>query len=65
MKVIEYGKENKEIIMLFHGGGLSYWNYDKEAELLKDKYHVILPMLGNRMGILTCSTAEMKTSLGC
>ena len=45
MKFIEYGKDNKDIIMLLHGGGLSYWNFYKEAELLKDKYHVILPIL--------------------
>ncbi|NLH64249.1 MAG: alpha/beta hydrolase, partial [Erysipelotrichaceae bacterium] len=39
MKVIEYGKENPEVIILLHGGGLSWWNYRKEAELLKDTYH--------------------------
>ena len=45
MKVIEYGNENKQVIMLLHGGGLSYWNFRKEAALLKDKYHVVLPIL--------------------
>ncbi len=41
MKYIEYGKENSEVIMLLHGGGLSWWNYRKEAELLCDEYHII------------------------
>ncbi len=45
MNIIEYGKENKEVIMFLHGGGLSYWNFRKEAELLKDKFHVVLPIL--------------------
>ncbi|MBQ7006574.1 MAG: alpha/beta hydrolase [Oscillospiraceae bacterium] len=45
MKVIEYGTANSEIIMLLHGGGLSWWNYQKEAELLSTHYHVVLPIL--------------------
>lgn len=31
--------------MLLHGGGLSWWNYRAEAELLSDRYHVVLPIL--------------------
>lgn len=50
MKVIEYGKENPEVIILLHGGGLSWWNYRKEAELLKDTYHVVLPILDGHAG---------------
>lgn len=45
MKIIEYGKENSEVIMLLHGGGLSWWNYRDEAELLQINYHVVLPVL--------------------
>ena len=45
MKVIEYGKQNSEVIMLLHGGGLSWWNYRAEAKLLDDRYHVVLPIL--------------------
>ena len=45
MNVIEYGKQNSDIIMLLHGGGLSWWNYRAEAELLSDRYHVVLPIL--------------------
>ena len=33
MKIIEYGKHNENIIVLLHGGGLSWWNYQAEAEL--------------------------------
>ena len=45
MKYIEYGKENKEVMILLHGGGLSWWNYREAAELLQSQYHVILPIL--------------------
>ena len=45
MNYMEYGKENKEIIILLHGGGLSWWNYREVAENLSSDYHVILPIL--------------------
>ncbi len=45
MKMVEYGGENTQVIMLLHGGGLSWWNYRAEAELLKEQYHVTLPIL--------------------
>ena len=45
MKIIEYGKENKKIIILLHGGGLSWWNYQEVASYLQKDYHVILPIL--------------------
>ncbi len=50
MKYIEYGKENKEVIFLLHGGGLSWWNYREVAELLQESYHVILPILNGHAG---------------
>ena len=45
MKTVEYGKENKDVVVLLHGGGLSWWNYRAEAEMLADCYHVVLPVL--------------------
>ena len=45
MRVVEYGKNNTDTIVLLHGGGLSWWNYRKEAELLQHRYHVVLPIL--------------------
>ena len=45
MKVIEYGRENSEVVLLLHGGGLSWWNYREEAELLQGRYRVVLPLL--------------------
>ena len=45
MKTVEYGKQNREVIMLLHGGGLSWWNFRSEAELLSAHYHVVLPVL--------------------
>ncbi len=45
MKVIEYGTHNTRVIMLLHGGGLSWWNYRAEAEILGEQFYVILPVL--------------------
>ena len=45
MKLKEYGIDHQDVIVLLHGGGLSWWNYREEAELLQDRYHVILPIL--------------------
>ncbi len=42
---MEYGKEHKEVIVLLHGGGLSWWNYREAAEKLSSDYRVILPIL--------------------
>lgn len=45
MRVVEYGEENPDVIMLLHGGGLSWWNYRDEARLLEKNYHVVVPVL--------------------
>lgn len=45
MKYVEYGVEKEDVIILLHGGGLAPWNYYKEAAILKDKYHIVIPVL--------------------
>ena len=50
MNYIEYGKENREVIVLLHGGGLSWWNYKEVAEMLQRDYRVILPILDGHAG---------------
>ena len=50
MTVIEYGKQNTEIIILLHGGGLSWWNYREVAKPLEKDHHVILPVLDGHAG---------------
>ena len=45
MNYKEYGKENSEVIILLHGGGLSWWNYREVAEELASDFRVILPIL--------------------
>jgi pimeloyl-ACP methyl ester carboxylesterase len=42
---IEYGKENSDVIVLLHGGGLSWWNYREVAEELSSDFRVVLPIL--------------------
>ena len=43
--MIEFGQQNPGVVMLFHGGGLSWWNYREVANLLAERYHVVLPVL--------------------
>lgn len=45
MKVVEFAKENPLTVILLHGGGLSWWNYKKVAEILAQDYHVVIPLL--------------------
>ena len=45
MQYVEYGKENHDTILLLHGGGLSWWNYEEAAKSLQKEYHIILPIL--------------------
>ena len=45
MQYVEYGAHNSQTIILLHGGGLSWWNYRDVAQLLSDRFHVVLPIL--------------------
>ena len=50
MKTVEYGKENKDVIIFIHGGGLSWWNYKEVAERLIDRFHIVMPILNGHSG---------------
>ena len=50
MEYVEYGVEYKNTIILLHGGGLAPWNFREEALRLKDRYHVIIPVLDGHSG---------------
>lgn len=43
--MIEFGQHNPNVIMLLHGGGLSWWNYREVATRMAERYHVVLPVL--------------------
>lgn len=45
MRFHEFGDKNFPHILLIHGGGNSWWNYLRQARILSDKFHVILPTL--------------------
>ena len=45
MRVLEFGQQNDHVILLLHGGGLSWWNYRAAAQKLEEHYHVVLPVL--------------------
>ena len=43
--MIKFGQQNPDVVMLLHGGGLSWWNYREVAKRLAERYHVVLPVL--------------------
>lgn len=45
MRFYEYGDKNLPNVMLIHGAGWSYWLYLRQAKLLQDRYHVIIPII--------------------
>ena len=50
MNVVEYGTENSHVIILLHGGGLSWWNHKEVAERLADRFHIVMPILNGHAG---------------
>lgn len=50
MQYKEYGKQNRDVIFLLHGGGLSWWNYRAAAEQLQNNFRVVLPILDGHAG---------------
>ena len=50
MRYIEYGIHNDNTVLLLHGVGLSWWNYEQAAKQLQEEYHVILPILDGHAG---------------
>lgn len=50
MKTVEYGKGNEDVIILLHGGGLSWWNYKEVAERLDNRFHIVMPILNGHSG---------------
>ena len=50
MQFREFGEAKREKIVLLHGGGLSWWNYRETAEILKNEFHIVLPILDGHAG---------------
>lgn len=50
MKIIEAGRQNQKVIIMLHGGGLSWWQYQAQMDLLCEEYHVVLPILDGHAG---------------
>ena len=50
MQYKEYGKQNRDVIILLHGGGLSWWNYREVSERLQHDFRIIIPILDGHAG---------------
>ena len=46
----EYGKENQDVVLLLHGGGLAPWNFADAARALQNDFRVVLPVLDGHAG---------------
>ena len=56
----EFGDKKFPHILLIHGGGNSWWNYLRQARILSDKYHVILPTLNGHGENIKKSIFQLK-----
>lgn len=61
MEYKEYGSKNNDIIILLHGGGLSWWNYIDEISLLENEFHIVIPILDGHSGSDTKQTSHRDT----
>ncbi|MBO5567598.1 MAG: hypothetical protein J6A79_01445 [Clostridia bacterium] len=50
MKFFEFGKENRERMVLLHGGGTSYLGVLPTAKKIAERYHVVV-LQGHHMGL--------------
>ena len=50
MKIVEFGKQNANTVLLLHGGGLNWWNYRDAAGILAEDFHVLIPVLDGHAG---------------
>jgi len=41
----EFGTKSKPVLILLHGGGLSWWSFTPHIEALKDDYFIIAPII--------------------
>lgn len=67
MKVVEYGEKQPQVVLLLHGGGLSWWSYREVAHRLQAHYHVVLPVLDGHAesGVPFVSIEENAARLIC
>lgn len=41
----EFGNKNMPVIILIHGGGLSWWSWKAQIEVLEKNYYVVTPII--------------------
>ncbi len=45
MKFKVFGDRKKPVVVLLHGGGLSWWSYQKIIDKLQDNYYIVTPII--------------------
>lgn len=41
----EFGNKNNPVIIFLHGGGLSWWSFKQQIEVLQKKYFIVTPII--------------------
>ncbi|UZW15170.1 alpha/beta hydrolase [Clostridium pasteurianum] len=57
-----FGDKNKPVIILIHGGELSYWMWKPQIEVFKNKYYIVTPILD---GNGECSDRNFESIKDC
>lgn len=52
MRVQEFGQQNPDVILLLHGGGLSWWNYREQRSIRESAKQLNRAVPGSSMEIL-------------
>ncbi len=56
----EFGYEHKKAIILLHGGGLSWWSYNRHIKILKENYYVITPIIDGHGEDFNCTFTSIS-----
>ena len=65
MTIHEFGKENKETIILIHPSVVKWDYFENVIPLLEKNYHLLVPALCNRRRNHTVSVAMDRDTLYC
>ena len=64
MIVKEFGDKSKPVIILLHGGGLSWWSWKVQIEALQKEYFVVAPIIDGHGDAFDTDFVSIESSAG-
>jgi len=58
----EFGNKDKQVIILIHGGGLSWWSWKPQIEALKKDFYIITPIIDGHGEAFDTTFVSIKES---